>query len=266
MNRQPPDGRDRDRDRGHDPSIDNEPHLTGNGYEEDPSESKARAAIDKATQESTETYHAANSVWDEPGLSRPLAGATPADALTYAGWLERKIAETGSGLSWAVTIAAAAAAGPFAIFGALLQGGQTAFAVVMITIVGPVAEEGIKVAVALWIVETRPYLFRWGIQIVICALAGGLAFAAIENVMYLHLPHQEPAPGLIWWRWTVCVAVHTVCSFIAGLGVLRIWSHTISRKTRPQFSLCFPWFVTAMVIHGLYNCVVVLMEHFGFEF
>jgi len=262
MNRQQPDGRES----GHDPTVDNEPHLAGNGYEADPSETKARAALGKSSQQSTEADHAANSVWDEPGLSRPLAGATPADALTYAVWLERKIAETDSGLSWGVTIAAAVAAGPFAIFGALLQGGQTGLAIVLITIAGPVAEETLKVAFALWIVETRPYLFRWGVQIVVCALAGGLVFAAIENVMYLHLPHQDPEPGLVWWRWTVCVAVHAVCSLIAGLGVLKIWSHTISQKTRPQLSLCLPWLFAAMVVHGLYNCVAVLLEYSGFEF
>ena len=97
-------------------------------------------------------------------------------------------------------------------------------------------------------------------QIVICALAGGLVFAVIENFLYLHVAIKNPPEWLIYWRWTVCVALHTGCSLIAGLGLMRIWADTTVNRVRPRLSLGSPLLLTAVIIHGCYNGFAVILS------
>ena len=78
-----------------------------------------------------------HSVWDEPGLSPQLAGEVPEAALTYGAWLSQRIGETTWHKSWLVTVLVAVEAGPWAILGAFMRGGETVFGVVMLTVVGP---------------------------------------------------------------------------------------------------------------------------------
>lgn len=136
----------------------------------------------------------------------------------------------------------------------------------MLTIAGPVTEELLKAALALWIVEKRPFRFQSSLQIAVCLIASGLVFAAVENVLYLVVYIDDPSRELIWWRWTVCVALHAGCSLIAGLGLIRIWRQTMETKSRPQLALGAPYMATAIVIHGVYNAFCVALAVSGFEF
>jgi DHA2 family multidrug resistance protein-like MFS transporter len=97
-------------------------------------------------------------------------------------------------------------------------------------------------------------------------MAGGLAFAAIENVLYATVYLVDPTPGLLRWRWTVCVALHATCSTVAGLGLVRIWSTTVATSTRPRLSLGSPFLVAAIVLHGGYNAIAVLLDALAFQF
>ena len=243
-----------------DPSIEHEPYFRGGGFTPDPSEIKARRTVSDSVEKQSDDDRVEHTVWDEPALSRDLAGEVPSDALTYAGWIEKRMAETSVGYSWTIAAVIAIAAGPWAIFGALTGGGQTAFSIAMITIFGPVMEEMTKVAAALWVVEKRPFLFRSRLQIALCVLAGALVFAAVENVLYLKVYVREPSELLIRWRWTVCVALHMGCSFVAGLGLMRIWHSTIENRTRPKLTSGAAYMVTAIVIHGVYNGFAVLLS------
>jgi len=248
-----------------DPSIEHEPHLRDGGFRPDPSEPAARRTVDDARQKQNDDDRVEHTVWDEPGLSRELTGATPSDDLTYASWLGQRMAETSAGYSWTIAAIIAIAAGPWALFGAFLGGGQTVFGVAMITVFGPVMEETMKVAAALWIVEKKPFLFRSRLQIAVCVLAGALVFAAVENVLYLNVYVKEPSELLIRWRWTICVALHMGCSFIAALGLMRIWRSTVENRTRPQLTSGAIYLVTAIVIHGAYNGFAVLMSMLKFR-
>ena len=112
-----------------DPSIENEPHLRGGGFTPDPSEPAARRTVDDDRQKQSDDDRVEHTVWDEPGLSRDLTGATPSGGLTYALWLERRMAQTSCGYSWTIAAIIAVAAGPWAIagvfIGALIGGHQT---------------------------------------------------------------------------------------------------------------------------------------------
>lgn len=248
----------------HDPSIEHEPHLRGGGFVPDPTESVARQNIDDAHDRQNEDDRVDHSVWDEPGLSSDLAGQPPIDGLTYAGWLEKRINETDVAYSWGMVLLMALAAGPWAFLGAfatpITSDGQTAFGVLMITVIGPVSEEMMKVAMALWVVERRPFLFQSRLQIAVCVLAAAFFFSAVENVLYLKVYISDPSELLIRWRWTICVALHMGCSLIAGLGLMRIWQSTMETRTRPVLASGAAYMVTAMVIHGVYNGFTIVLS------
>ena len=125
-------------------------------------------------------------------------------------------------------------------------------------VLAPVTEEITKIAGPLWVVEKRPYWFRSSLQIMLCAAAGGLAFAFIENLIYLFVYHHEGGADFAAWRWIVCTALHLVCSLIAGVGLVRIWRRAMHTQTRPELAVGMPWFAAAMVVHGLYNFAVTI--------
>ena len=226
------------------------------GFRADPAEVRAQHPHSRPSEEEQPDH----SVWDEPGLSRELAGGPPKDALTYERWLAERAGSTSALRSWLATLAVALLAGPWAVLGAFGAGGQTVVAVMRIVLFGPVIEEMLKNGAALIVVERRPYLFRSTAQIIICALAGGLAFAAIENVLFLHLRPGQPSAILVTWRWTICVALHMGCSAIMGMGVARIWRDVWQRRARPNLALGLPYLATAAAVHGAYNALALVLR------
>jgi hypothetical protein len=246
-----------------DPSIENEPHLQDRTYLADPSDAASTRRIESEERQASLDDAVEHNVWDEPTFSSELAGSPAEDQLTYARWLQQKQAETSTLKSWLTTLLVVIVAGPCGILGALTAAGGSGFRLALIVIIGPVTEEIMKVAAALWVVEKRPYLFKSLWQILLCAAAGGAAFAFIENLMYLYVYVPEHSAKMAAWRWTVCVGLHMNCSFVAGVGLARIWDNAVRERHRPQLWLGLPWFFMAMVAHGMYNGAVVLAEAAG---
>ena len=206
------------------------------------------------------------SVWDEPGLSPALAGETPPDGVTWYRWYMKKV-DASSGLySWLTTLVVVLTSGVFAVVATFAA--QTIFvsALIAITVVGPTTEEIMKIALTLWVVEKRPWLYRNGVQILLCALASGAAFSAVENVLYLNIYVPNPPPGLAEWRWTVCVLLHSGCSTISGIGAWKIWQQFQQQRRAPALTDGAGWIVAAIVIHGTYNGAVTVLELSGFGF
>jgi hypothetical protein len=246
-----------------DPSVEFEPHLR-EAAASDPSETRAERLLRAEASRGDPDDVVDHTVWEEPTLSTELAGPAADDQVTYSRWLERKIADTSPTKSWLTTLAIVLVAGPWGVIGAIGSGGGASnLSLVLVTIVGPVTEEITKIAAALWVVEKKPYLFKSLWQIFFCAAAGGAAFAFIENLLYLNVYIPHPSAALTTWRWTVCVAMHVNCSFIAGVGLARIWDNAIRNRHRPQLGLGVPWFVLAMAGHGMYNGLAVLAERMG---
>ncbi len=194
-----------------------------------------------------------HSVWDEPSLSEELAGPVPEGAATSANRLLRARAGTSRLRTWAVTAAVALAAGPWAVLGAFL-GAQGAYSVVLVAVVfAPLTEEVLKASAPLLVVELWPHLFSSAGQILLASATSGLIFAAIENLLYLHVYIPDPSEETILWRWTVCVALHTLCSLVAGLGVARVWRDVWRRLARPRLESAFAYLAAAAAAHGVYN-------------
>ena len=249
-----------------DPSIEHEPHLQNRPISQVDSDLQADRvwSVDADLTDEDAIEH---TVWDEPSLAGDLAGPVPHDQLTYSKWIKRKIAETTWSESWGVTCLVLLAAGPWGIAGAMVSqmsaGGITFAGLLAVAVLAPVTEEIMKVAAALWVVEKRPFYFKTASQILLCAAAGGLVFATIENLMYLGFYHPGGGAGFAAWRWVVCTALHVTCSTTAGVGLVRIWHDAIRNHRRPELAIGMPWFAGAMIVHGLYNTAVTLAETLG---
>ena len=204
-----------------------------------------------------------HTVWDEPGLSHELAGQPNPAELTYAGWLDKRLSQTSAARSWGIVCLLVLLSGPWAVVGAVWGSGQTGMSVLALVVFAPLVEETMKLAAAAYVVEKRPFLFQSRFQILVCALASGLAFATLENLLYLKVYIPAPSPALSAWRWTVCTGLHTGCSLIGGLGLARIWKDLWARRGRARQPLGFPYLVTAVVIHGTYNGLAVLFHITG---
>ena len=252
--------------RAPDPSVINEPHLRGITPLADPSELRAARVLGGETEDRQQAVE--QSVWEEPGQSRELT-ARPAGAVSRARWLRDQREKVSFTHSWGVTLAVALAAAPFSVIGLFMGGGKTVFSIMAIVVFGPVAEEMMKIALPLHLAERRPYLLRGRLQIALCGLLSGLTFASVENLLYLKVYIAEPSPLLVQWRWSVCVALHMGCTLINSLGVMRVWQaawqpETDAGRTASSVgraaSLGFPYAVTAAVIHGGYNGLMVLLS------
>lgn len=209
-----------------------------------------------------------HTVWDEPTLVSQTGGAeAPAGQLTYRRWLKAGIARTSWSRSLWITVGLILAAGPFGILGALTAGSAgtevSLVGVLGAVVLAPVTEEITKIAGVLWVVEKRPFWIKSMGQLLLCAAAGGLAFAAIENLIYINVYHANGGEGFREWRWTICTALHVSCSVLAGFGLIRIWDKAIRARTRPELALGTPFFALAMITHGLYNLSVTFAETFG---
>jgi RsiW-degrading membrane proteinase PrsW (M82 family) len=251
-----------------DPSVFDEPHQRGDHFEPDPGDMPAARARRQGASEPrlSPEQRAEQGVWDEPGRSPELSGSVPANGATYRRWLLQGRARTGMVRSWAVTLLVVLAAGPWAVLGALMGTGQSLFQVVVMVVLAPVAEETMKIAAATYIIEKRPFLFVSPWQIALCGLAGGLVFAAIENLLYLEIYVSAASEQLAYWRWTVCVGLHMGCSLVASLGLVRVWRQVWQDGARPRLTTGFPCLLTAVIIHGAYNAFAVLMSASGVKF
>lgn len=250
------------RNRSKDPSVFAEPHLQDGPLEIDPSED--RAAMPRGAQAGDEL--ALQSVWEEPSTAVSLVGTRPAEAPSYQAWLSAGRARTSVSKTWLVTAAIILAAGPFAILGAFLGTRPSMLGLVTLVVVGPLLEEVMKNGAALMVVERRPFLFSSRLQIGVCALAAGVVFAAIENVLYLTVYVPDASESLALWRWTVCVALHSGCALITSLGVMRVWRDVWERRDRPALRLVRPYLIVATVIHGTYNGIAVVLSALDFGF
>jgi len=202
---------------------------------------------------------AENSVWDEPSTSVDLVGEVDPTAVTWFRFYLQQAAQTPRQWSWLVTLAIVVMAGPLAILGTLITAtGYNAW--LMMVVMGPTIEEILKIALPLWVVEKRPWLFSSSLQIFLCCAGAGLVFAAIENFVYLFIYFPDPSSLLILWRWTVCVALHTGCSMVASLGLMTVYQNMLQRGTRPQLKDGSHWIVAAIVIHGGYNFLAILFN------
>jgi Putative heavy-metal-binding/PrsW family intramembrane metalloprotease len=80
--------------------------------------------------------------------------------------------------------------------------------------------------------------------------------------LYAYVPN--PSVILAQLRWTVCALLHSFCSLLAGVGVMRMWKSFQAEKTTPQISYAGTALLSAIILHGSYNSIATMLGTAGF--
>lgn len=220
-------------------SVFDEPHL--------------RAATPRNTDQAP-----VDSIWHEPG--RESEPGTPGER-PYQVWLTEQRSRTQANNPWAMTLGLSLLAGPLALVSTFMTTASAPRAGFLVAVViAPLVEELGKVMAPLLVVERAPFRFRHSSQILVCAVSGGLVFAVVENLLYLNVYIPDPTRLIRVWRWTVCVALHTGCSLLAGLGVARVWKRAVDQARPPKLEDGHSLLLAAMIAHGAYNFIAILIN------
>jgi RsiW-degrading membrane proteinase PrsW (M82 family) len=236
-------------------SIDHEPALGGGRPEPDPAEK--RAAQTRPDVDEMEALR--DSITNEPALPQH------SDPAQWTRWIEQKKGQCTLPGNLGVTLLAAVFGGPFAILGALISGQPGLLPMMYVVVFGPVAEEVLKQSGMTFVLEKKPYRVFAAWQFVFAAVVSGLAFGAIENLVYVHVyfnaagvPAEKVAP-MAAFRWAVCMPLHAIWAAIASLGLVRAWKRQLRHGGAVDLSAAFGWFAVAIVLHGLYNLTASLI-------
>jgi RsiW-degrading membrane proteinase PrsW (M82 family) len=165
---------------------------------------------------------------------------------------------------WRVAIALALLGGPMATLvawlGSMKMGGWSPW---MLIVFGPALEEVLKSCLVAGVVDRRPNVFVDRDQILLAGAWSGVCFAAVEAMIYTN-QSLEPAPvELVWYRWTVCVVLHAACSLMAAIGLAESWE-LARRGERGGALAALPFLLAAIVLHGGYNAMCVLLAIRGY--
>ena len=228
-------------------SIEREPALGGGPFESDPAERRAASA--ESVPSELETLR--DSVANEPALPQHR------DHARWSQWLAEKRSRCTLAGNLGVTLAAALLGGPFAILGAFFTHQQGVGWLVFPIVFAPIVEELLKQSGMIYLVEKKPYrVFAWW-QFVFAAVLSALAFAAIENFVYIQVhslrADADDVARLAHFRWTVCTSMHLVSASIASLGMIRVWQKQLRQGRPAELSDAFGFFAVAMIVHGVYN-------------
>jgi len=283
-------------------AVHREPHLRPEPKKADPSEIKAANKLHRESERARRSSRHQQSVFDEPDVfpgrandiidqdwscsrcgynlrglpthhpcpecgHKELYRPAPPDAASYQGWLRTRAKQTSLLRGWVGAVLAAILGGPWAIGAALTWGhpvitGAGGGMIVLATVFGPTMEEMMKLAAGACLVEVKPYLFRKKEQLQVATIGAALLFAVIENIIYLNVYIPNPSVELVIYRWTVCVAMHTGCTFVAAHGLVSVWERAVTELRPPQLSQGFRWLVIAIVLHGCYNAATLVVGMF----
>lgn len=126
----------------------------------------------------------------------------------------------------------------------------------------PIIEEAVKPCGVYWLYGRRPQALSGPLYTAILSGLAGLTFGIIESLIYVAIYYSEYGEldsTFVIWRFTVCLALHTVCSFIVGWGIndkLVDWV----RGNVPFLEGNRKFFFTAMILHSLYNISATILE------
>jgi RsiW-degrading membrane proteinase PrsW (M82 family) len=122
----------------------------------------------------------------------------------------------------------------------------------------PMIEEALKPLGVYLILAKWPRSLRNRFYTAFLAALSGIAFGIIENLVYLNIFIEEPSRQVILWRYSAGLSIHTLCSFIFGLGINQKLAASVKGEIK-FLSYGKRFFVTAMVLHSLYNISVTVL-------
>jgi len=152
----------------------------------------------------------------------------------------------------------AAGGGVLGILGAIIQ--EWAQGSLLIAFVAaPMIEEVMKPSGVYLLLARWPKVLTSRIYTAWLAAVGGLSFAVVENILYLQLYFPEHTQTLVVFRYSACLTMHMVCSFILGFGINQKLLASV-RGEIPLLKGNKKFFFIPMIIHSLFNITAVLVE------
>ena len=152
----------------------------------------------------------------------------------------------------------AAGGGVLGILGAIIQEWFQASPLVAF-VAAPMIEEVMKPAGVYLLLVRWPQTLTSRLYTALLAAVGGLSFALVENIIYLQVYFPEHTQTLVVFRYSACLGLHVVCSFIVGFGVNQKLLASV-RGEIPLLKGNKKFFIIPMIIHSLFNIMAVLVE------
>ena len=152
----------------------------------------------------------------------------------------------------------AAGGGVLGVLGAIIQELSQA-SLLLIFVAAPMIEEVMKPSGVYLLLALRSEVLTSRIYTALLSALGGLSFAVVENIIYLHFYFPEHTPTLVVFRYSACLSMHMVCSFIVGFGVNQKLLASV-RGEIPFLQGNKKFFIIPMIMHSLFNIMAVLLE------
>ena len=125
-------------------------------------------------------------------------------------------------------------------------------------VAAPMIEEVMKPSGVYLLLVWWPKVLTSRIYTALLAALGGLSFAVVENIIYLQFYFPEHTQTLVVFRYSACLTMHMVCSFILGFGINQKLLASV-RGEIPLLKGNKKFFFIPMVIHSLFNIMAVLV-------
>lgn len=146
---------------------------------------------------------------------------------------------------------------------AILKNSAMAFdpmvGVLLLVAAAPAVEEICKPLAIVFLLDKRPHWFRGPAEIVILAACSALVFATLENLLYIFVNNPDGSASFVTYRLTVCTALHVTASTVFGFGLAKMWRHIREKGGHFDIDVCFKYYVTAVIIHGSYNGIALIL-------
>ena len=152
----------------------------------------------------------------------------------------------------------AAVGGVLGVLGAIIQE-LSQGSLLVAFVAAPMIEEVMKPAGVYLLLVRWPKVLTSRIYTALLAAVGGLSFAVIENIIYLQLYFPQHTQTLMVFRYSACLTMHVVCSFILGFGINQKLLASV-RGEIPLLKGNKRFFFVPMIIHSLFNIMAFLIE------
>jgi predicted RNA-binding Zn-ribbon protein involved in translation (DUF1610 family) len=183
---------------------------------------------------------------------------------TYAKWQADSRARTSTLKGWVVAGVVPFLGLPLALPPALATVERGT--VFLFVLIGPLMAEILKVAVAGIVIERRSFLIHRPAQLYVMTLGTALVFAVVQNVVALGLHYPNAPAQLFAWRWTGCLVLHGLCTFLATRGLVRVWERGQQTQQPADLTRATPAITAAIAAHAAYNACIYVQGYFGYGF
>ena len=179
-------------------------------------------------------------------------------------WQVEHDGQVSSRTCWLIAAIVPLLGAPFALGCALFT--VEYLGVVCFAVLAPTATEVLKIAIPSLLVERRGHLIQSVSQLCVMTLGTALAFAVVQNAVYV-LVYFKPAPiELVVYRWLIGPLLHVLPTAIATQGLLLTWRQARQEQRPPSVAKAYPWLIAAILVHALYNTCVDVGGHLGYGF